>query len=103
MHVEALPPLTVDEPTIRMTFETNTSPFSGREGKFVTSRQVRERLFREALTTWRCASSRPTIAEKFKVSGRGELHLSILLENDAPRRLRAGRLTAARRLPGGRR
>ena len=79
-HVEALPPLTVDEPTIRMTFETNTSPFSGREGKFVTSRQVRERLFREARTNVALRVTETAEAEKFEVAGRGELHLSILLE-----------------------
>ncbi len=79
-HVEALPALTVDEPTIRMTFETNTSPFSGREGKFVTSRQVRERLFREALTNVALRVTETSEAEKFEVAGRGELHLSILLE-----------------------
>ena len=79
-HVEPLPALTVDEPTIRMTFETNTSPFSGREGKFVTSRQVRERLFREALTNVALRVTETAEAEKFEVAGRGELHLSILLE-----------------------
>jgi GTP-binding protein len=80
-HVEALPALTVDEPTIRMTFETNTSPFSGREGKFVTSRQLRERLAREALTNVALRVTPTAEAEKFEVAGRGELHLSILLEN----------------------
>jgi GTP-binding protein len=80
-HVEALPALTVDEPTIRMTFETNNSPFSGREGKFVTSRQLRERLAREALTNVALRVSPLPEAEKFEVAGRGELHLSILLEN----------------------
>lgn len=79
-HVEALPALVIDEPTIRMTFETNTSPFSGREGKYVTSRQVRERLFREALTNVALRVSETAEAEKFEVAGRGELHLSILLE-----------------------
>jgi GTP-binding protein len=79
-HVEALPALVIDEPTIRMTFETNTSPFSGREGKYVTSRQVRERLFHEALTNVALRVSETAGAEKFEVAGRGELHLSILLE-----------------------
>ena len=79
-HVEALPALIIDEPTIRMTFETNTSPFSGREGKYVTSRQVRERLFREALTNVALRVTETAEAEKFEVAGRGELHLSILLE-----------------------
>ena len=78
---KALPALTVDEPTIRMTFETNTSPFSGREGKFVTSRQLRERLAREALTNVALRVTPLPEAEKFEVAGRGELHLSILLEN----------------------
>ena len=79
-HVEALPGLIIDEPTIRMTFETNTSPFSGREGKYVTSRQVRERLFREALTNVALRVTETAEGEKFEVAGRGELHLSILLE-----------------------
>ncbi|NKB90356.1 MAG: translational GTPase TypA [Acidobacteria bacterium] len=80
-HVEALSALTVDEPTIRMTFETNTSPFSGKEGKYVTSRQLRERLARESLTNVALRVTPLPEAEKFEVAGRGELHLSILLEN----------------------
>jgi GTP-binding protein len=78
--VEALRPLTVDEPTISMTFETNTSPFVGREGKFVTSRQVQERLFREAMHNVALRVEETADPEKFNVSGRGELHLAILLE-----------------------
>ncbi|MGB9430087.1 MAG: translational GTPase TypA [Gammaproteobacteria bacterium] len=79
-HVEALPSLTVDEPTISMTFETNSSPFAGQDGKFLTSRQVRERLYREVLHNVALRVEDTEDTEKFKVSGRGELHLSILLE-----------------------
>jgi GTP-binding protein len=93
--VQALPPLTVDEPTISMTFETNTSPFAAREGRFVTSRQVRERLLREAMHNVALRVEDTEDPEKLKVSGRGELHLGILIENDAARRLRARRVAAA--------
>ena len=79
-HPDPLPPLTVDEPTISMTFLVNKSPFAGREGKFLTSRQVRERLLREALHNVALRVEETEDAEKFKVSGRGELHLSILIE-----------------------
>jgi len=79
-RVEALRPLTVDEPTISMTFETNTSPFVGRDGRFVTSRQVQERLFREAMHNVALRVEETSDPEKFNVSGRGELHLAILLE-----------------------
>ena len=79
-HPEALPPLTVDEPTISMTFRVNNSPFAGREGKFVTSRQIRERLLREASHNVALRVEETEDAEKFRVSGRGELHLSILIE-----------------------
>jgi GTP-binding protein len=78
--VEALPPLTVDEPTISMTFRVNSSPFSGREGKYLTSRQLRERLLREASHNVALRVEETADAEKFRVSGRGELHLSILIE-----------------------
>ena len=78
--VEALPPLTVDEPTISMTFRVNNSPFSGREGKYLTSRQLRERLWREASHNVALRIEETTDAERFRVSGRGELHLSILIE-----------------------
>jgi GTP-binding protein len=78
--VEALPPLTVDEPTISMTFRVNNSPFSGREGKYLTSRQLRERLFREASHNVALRIEETADAERFRVSGRGELHLSILIE-----------------------
>ena len=78
--VEALPALTVDEPTISMTFRVNNSPFAGREGKFLTSRQLRERLFREASHNVALRIEETSDAERFRVSGRGELHLSILIE-----------------------
>ena len=78
--VEALPPLTVDEPTISMTFRVNNSPFSGREGKYLTSRQLRERLLREASHNVALRIEETSDAERFRVSGRGELHLSILIE-----------------------
>jgi GTP-binding protein len=77
---EALPPLTVDEPTISMTFEVNTSPFYGRDGKFVTSRQLRERLQREALHNVALRVEETDDPDKFVVYGRGELHLGVLLE-----------------------
>ncbi len=79
--VEPLPPLKVDEPTMNMTFQVNTSPFAGREGKFVTSRQVRERLYRELIHNVALRIEDTDDPDKFKVSGRGELHLSILIEN----------------------
>ncbi|MDX1380038.1 MAG: translational GTPase TypA [Xanthomonadales bacterium] len=77
---EALPPLTVDEPTISMTFRVNNSPFAGREGKYLTSRQLRERLMREASHNVALRVEDTDNPERFKVSGRGELHLSILIE-----------------------
>ena len=97
-HAEILPPLTVDEPTVSMTFEVNTSPFAGRDGKYVTSRNIKERLERELIHnvalrveelgapddvqgSTSVAGARMAGATKFKVSGRGELHLSILIEN----------------------
>jgi GTP-binding protein len=81
LHVEALPPLTVDEPTISMTFEVNTSPFFGREGRFVTSRQLKERLEREAIHNVALRVEQTADPDKFVVYGRGELHLGVLLEN----------------------
>jgi GTP-binding protein len=79
--VEPLPSLTVDEPTISMTFEVNTSPFLGREGKFVTSRQIRERLERESIHNVALRVEPTADPDKFVVFGRGELHLGVLLEN----------------------
>jgi GTP-binding protein len=77
---EGLPPLQVDEPTITMTFEVNKSPFSGREGKFLTSRQIDERLEKELKHNVALRVERTDDPDKFRVSGRGELHLSILIE-----------------------
>jgi GTP-binding protein len=81
LNVDPLPSLTVDEPTISMTFEVNTSPFLGREGKFVTSRQIRERLEREAIHNVALRVEPGEDPDKFIVFGRGELHLGVLLEN----------------------
>ncbi len=81
LQVEPLPNLTVDEPTISMTFEVNTSPFLGREGKFVTSRQIRERLEREQIHNVALRVEPTADPDKFIVYGRGELHLGVLLEN----------------------
>jgi GTP-binding protein len=78
--VEALPALTVDEPTISMMFQVNNSPFAGKEGKFVTSRQIRERLDKELLHNVALKVEETGDPDKFKVSGRGELHLGILIE-----------------------
>ncbi len=78
---EALPALAVDEPTVSMTFQVNKSPFAGRDGKFVTSRQIRERLQRELKHNVALRVEDTEDPDKFKVSGRGELHLSILIEN----------------------
>jgi GTP-binding protein len=80
-RVEALPPLEVDEPTISMTFQVNTSPFAGLDGKFVTSRNIRERLDRELIHNVALRVEDTDSADRFKVSGRGELHLAILIEN----------------------
>jgi GTP-binding protein len=77
---EALPPLTVDEPTISMTFQVNKSPFAGREGKFLTSRQIGERLERERQHNVALRVEATDDPDKFRVSGRGELHLSVLIE-----------------------
>jgi GTP-binding protein len=77
---EALPPLTVDEPTISMTFQVNNSPFCGKDGKFLTSRQIRDRLMRELMHNVALRVEETADPDKFKVSGRGELHLSILIE-----------------------
>lgn len=80
-HVEALPALTVDEPTISMMFQVNDSPFAGRDGKFITSRKIKERLETELLHNVALRVEDTSDPDKFRVSGRGELHLSILIEN----------------------
>ena len=77
---EALPSIRVDEPTLSVTFGVNTSPFAGKEGQFVTSRHIRDRLFKEAQTNVALRVEETDSADIFKVSGRGELHLSILIE-----------------------
>jgi len=79
-HPEALPLLQVDEPTLTMNFQVNTSPLAGREGKYVTSRQLRERLLRETMSNVALRVHETADADVFEVSGRGELHLTILLE-----------------------
>jgi GTP-binding protein len=79
--VEAMTPLTVDEPTVTMTFQVNNSPFAGKEGKFLTSRQIRERLEKELQHNVALRVEDTGDPDKFKVSGRGELHLSVLIEN----------------------
>lgn len=79
--VEQMPPLSVDEPTVSMTFQVNNSPFAGREGKFVTTRQIRERLDRELQHNVALRVEDTADPDKFIVSGRGELHLSVLIEN----------------------
>ena len=79
-HIEALPALSVDEPTVTMTFQVNTSPFVGREGKLLTSRQIYDRLQKELIHNVALRVVQLDDADKFKVSGRGELHLSVLIE-----------------------
>ena len=79
-HVEALPPLTVDEPTVSMTFMVNDSPFAGKDGKYVTSRNIKDRLDQELIHNVALRVEQGDTADKFKVSGRGELHLSVLIE-----------------------
>ncbi len=78
---EALPFVDIDEPTVSMTFSVNNGPFVGKEGKFITSRQIRDRLYKELETNVSLRVEDTEAADSFKVSGRGELHLSILIEN----------------------
>lgn len=80
-HVERLEPLSVDEPTMSMTFQVNDSPFAGKEGKYVTSRNIKDRLDKELIHNVALKVEQLDDADKFRVSGRGELHLSILIEN----------------------
>jgi GTP-binding protein len=80
-QAEGLPPLQVDEPTITMTFQVNKSPFAGKEGKYLTSRQIRARLDQELQHNVALRVEDTDDADKFRVSGRGELHLSVLIEN----------------------
>ena len=79
-NIESLKPLSVDEPTVRMTFQVNDSPFAGREGKFVTSRNIKERLDKELISNVALRVEQGDSPDKFLVSGRGELHLSVLIE-----------------------
>jgi GTP-binding protein len=80
-NVEALPPLSVDEPTVSMTFQVNDSPFAGKDGKYVTSRNIKERLERELIHNVALRVVQGDSPDKFVVSGRGELHLSVLIES----------------------
>jgi len=80
-EVEGLPALSIDEPTINMTFQVNTSPFCGQEGKYVTSRNIKDRLDKELIHNVALRVEQLDDPDKFKVSGRGELHLGILIEN----------------------
>ena len=79
--IEALEALSVDEPTVSMTFQVNDSPFAGREGKYISSRNLKERLEQELIHNVALKVEQGDSPDKFKVSGRGELHLSVLIEN----------------------
>ena len=79
--MEALEALSVDEPTVSMTFQVNDSPFAGREGKYISSRNLKERLEQELIHNVALKVEQGDSPDKFKVSGRGELHLSVLIEN----------------------
>ena len=79
--IEGLPPLSVDEPTVSMTFQVNNSPFAGKEGKYISSRNLKERLEQELIHNVALKVEAGDSPDKFKVSGRGELHLSVLIEN----------------------
>ncbi|MGA0085395.1 MAG: translational GTPase TypA [Gammaproteobacteria bacterium] len=100
---QPLPPIAVDEPTLSMTFQVNTSPLAGREGKFVTSRQIRERLQRELQSNVALRVEDTGDADVFRVSGRGELHLTILIENMRREgfELAVGKPQVLRRMIGG--
>ena len=80
-NISSLPPLKVDEPTVSMTFQVNDSPFAGQDGKFVTSRNIKERLEQELLSNVALSVKQGDTPDKFIVSGRGELHLSVLIES----------------------
>ena len=80
-NIETLPPLMVDEPTVSMTFQVNDSPVAGREGKYISSRNLKERLEQELIHNVALRVEQGDSPDKFKVSGRGELHLSVLIEN----------------------
>ncbi len=79
-NVVALPPLSVDEPTVSMTFQVNNSPLAGQDGKYVTSRNIQERLDQELIHNVALRVEPGETPDKFKVSGRGEFHLAILIE-----------------------
>ena len=80
-NIEAMPALSIDEPTVSMTFQVNDSPFAGKEGKYVTSRNIKDRLDQELIANVALRVEQGDTPDKFKVSGRGELHLSVLIEN----------------------
>jgi GTP-binding protein len=80
-HIEPLPALSIDEPTVSMTFQVNDSPFAGKEGKYVTSRNIKDRLEQELIANVALRVQQGDSPDKFIVSGRGELHLSVLIEN----------------------